>query len=191
MCTFDASRTYLCVWYCNSGACTDPEVRMHHQPSSCMIRNRCADGNLTPHHNHQQYATVCILYMLTDHFFCFIFYRLPLTRPSREQRPSTARESNTLPGGRPFSSKLRLSRTRISRPISARSTGVFSESAVSSCSRTTTPAEAMLLFRDSIRPLLASVMRQGSETQHPCGIKPVSVCALTPTAKFRFRNKLI
>ena len=136
-------------------------------------------------------ATVCILFILTDQFFCFLFYCLLLTGPSCEQRPSTARESNTFPCGRPFSSKLLLSRTRISRPTSARSTGVFSETAVSSCSRTTTPAEAMLLFRDSIRPLLASVMRQGYETQHPCEMKPVSVCALTPTAKFRFRNKLI
>jgi hypothetical protein len=51
--------------------------------------------------------------------------------------------------------------------------------------------EHICQFRESIRPLLANVMRQGSENQHPSEVRPVSVSRLTPTGKFRFSNNYI
>ena len=107
----------------------------------------------------------------------------------QKQRPSTAREPHPRPTWRPFSAKSRLPRARTSRPVSARSQGASSEGA-SEFSRAATPAQATSLFRESIRPLLANVMRQGTETQHPCSVKPVSACSLTPEGKFRFRNSM-
>ncbi len=39
--------------------------------------------------------------------------------------------------------------------------------------------------------ICAHVFLQGSESQHPSAIKPVSVCSLTPSGNFRFSNKYI
>lgn len=114
----------------------------------------------------------------------------------QKQRPSTARASGdkmlSAQGQRrttwrPFFAKSAKSRplsSRSSRPLSARSLGAFSEAG--SYTRATTPAVATWQFRESVRPLLANVMRQGSENQHPSAIKPVSACGLTPTGTFRF-----